>query len=317
MLANNTVWNNKYGVILRGNTRSAKVLNNVMQSFKVEKTSSFQEDYNYIKVRGDGLKAGRHSMSEGIAFDEGAGEGLALTTDSAGVDAGTSDSAPTNDQRGRRRVDVTSVRNGLGHPGLHRHRCVRIGERPDARADAAGAGADAADTAAADAADTAAADVADTAAADAADTAAAADADGAAAAVEPAGAAAAVERAGAAAVDLAGRDPEHSAPARRRGPGQAAPGPARRPLQGLLRADVQARGAADDLSSRKASCGARPDDGHASRRPARTVTAKFTPDQLRQIRRLSGARRTVRGNLVVSAGDRPVTKPLVLTVAGR
>ncbi len=116
-LVNNTVWDARLGVVLRDATQIAEkttaavAINNIFEFFDAQAGMFSREDYNLV---GTGLRGGAHDLSGPPRFVDPVALDYRLAGGSPGIDAGTSDGAPTRDLTDAARVDTPAIANTGG-----------------------------------------------------------------------------------------------------------------------------------------------------------------------------------------------------------
>jgi hypothetical protein len=129
-LVNNTVWDTALGVRLRDTTENPTVMrvsvrNNIFDQYSSECDSVgcvTYQDHNLI-ARGD--RRGAHDLAGRPAFVDAVGGNYQLAPGSRGIDAASSDDAPSTDRLGRGRSDDPATPNtgtgALGHYDIGAH----------------------------------------------------------------------------------------------------------------------------------------------------------------------------------------------------
>jgi parallel beta-helix repeat protein len=111
-IVNNTAWNTgTFGIQLKGRTVGTVLINNITPRLDALPAMISLEDYNLIAA---GYRQGSHDLAGPPSFVDPANLDYRLRAGSPGIDAGTSNGAPTTDFNGKPRVDVAGVPNRGG-----------------------------------------------------------------------------------------------------------------------------------------------------------------------------------------------------------
>ncbi len=117
VLANNTVWDARDGVVIgdtssvSADTTNVRAFNNIIDTFTAQPQFFALEDYNLV---GTGQRAGSHDLATPPRFADRTRLDYSLMGSSPGIDAGLSTGAPTADSVGQARVDVPGIPNTGG-----------------------------------------------------------------------------------------------------------------------------------------------------------------------------------------------------------